>query len=671
MKKKEFYQYANESRFLLFFALVTCLIILGCSSFGSISLHNAVMKYDDAVLQSEQQSLLLNILRMHDDQPPHFTAASGVQATFTLSSPNTLAGTIGNNSNPAPTSLASTLTLGGTYTESPTITISPMQGKDFADRLLGPIDPTFVKSILLQQGTDKLEKMLRLTGADFFIIGPKESAKIFEIISNAEGSDTSPKSVSEATPPNGVPNSKKSDTPKKSVSEAIKSKPPENVSEGTNNSCGKEVREKNPFKCISNFEGLEKTVYKYPFEDVKNIILKMDDETENISQEEKVAKRDEAIGKLIEKGFSREEAYCLSEDACFIKNTPAKIISAENKDREKDVMYYELFRKIVLHIKAVQLSDLLFYSLIDIPIQSVEGTTRKDIDFGKDGFKDTVDLFEKQYFWRETPIQSPKQEKKEVIKIESAITKNESKEISKGDNKETTKIESKEETTRFEKKEEKEPSKQENPFILKKHYTVLALTDFDYASMKDNDKWNLARRIQDDLGIGEEVGFGETVIVVLLRGSEDNRWPIYGLFTLRNFRQVMQFVADSLIDQPGYPVEYKVDPSKYTIKLLDRFNKNPYRAKLTYGCLANPDRTLTIYNSEMGNNSNLRAPLVTVDYNKESFYVADRQKKKQSTEWVDSSPFRWDGQVLSMLYEMFEFNRNTPTVSTPSVSIAK
>ena len=46
----------------------------------------------------------------------------------------------------------------------------------------------------------------------------------------------------------------------------------------------------------------------------------------------------EAIGKLMRR-FLAEEAYCLSEDACFVKNTSAKIISAENKDREKDVMF--------------------------------------------------------------------------------------------------------------------------------------------------------------------------------------------------------------------------------------------------------------------------------------------------------------------------------------------
>jgi len=626
MKDKEFNWRVNKLGLLFFVATAACLIISGCASFGPNYLNKEVIKYDDAVLQSEQQLLLLNILRMHDDQPVHFTSANSIQASFTLSSPNSLTGSIKNNDFPAPTSLGAGISLGGTITNNPSITIAPVQGKDFAERFLSPIDTKFVWTIFLQHG--ELDKLLRLAGVDFYMIGPKKSAEIFDVIKNAEGIDK----------------------PKKKKS-----------AEGTNNPNENKTEDKKIFKNAKDFKGLEMG-YKYPFDGLKNL------------KDNNGLPSDEAISKLTKEGFSSEEARCLlSEEDCYMKNTPPKIMSLEDKNiikREDDALRYKLFRRIVLHIKAVQLSDGLYYTLLDIPVQNVKGTFRKDIDFGKDGFKDAVDLYEKQYFWHDMTKDSnepPKTESKEVTKTESKeVTKSESKEVIKKENTEVTKTESKEVTAKSEKKEAAELAKPEGAYILEKNYTVMALTDFDYTLIDDQDKQIIVKKIQDDLAIDEEIKLGESVILVLLRGGGDNRWPIYGYFALRNFRQVLQFLAESITDQPGYAAEYYVPPSSFTNDLINRFNEKPHEARVSLGCLENPAQTLAIYNSKV---QDLNHPLVSVDYNGLSYWIATRQKRQEPTKWTDPYPLRWDGQVFSMLYEMFEYNKNAPAFTSPVLTI--
>jgi len=625
MKEKEFRRRGNKPGLLLFAA--ACLIISGCAGFGSISLNNAVMKYDDAVLKTEQQSLLLNIIRMHDDQPPHFTAASSISATFTLSSTGTLSpysftnNRVRNMADGTGQAFTSSLSIGGTFTESPMITIMPMQGKEFAERLLGPVDVKFVTTILFQRGGNMFDKIMRLTCADFYLIGPEKSAEVFNIIKNAEGIDN----------------------------------PKENKTE-----------DKKIFQYSYDFKRIKKDDYKYPFDDLKNM------------KDNNGMPSNEAIGKLKDKGFSSEEAFCLLSDDCYMKNTPPTIISLDDKNnikRESDTLQYELFRKIVLHIRAVQLCDGLYYTLLDIPVEEIKSTFKKEADF-KEGTMDIVGLFERQYLWQKDSQpdnkEASKPEIKEVTNTESKeVSKSESKEVSKKENKEVTKTESKEVTTKSEKKEVAEPVKQKGGFILKKYYTVMTITDFDYTLMNDKDKQILVKKIQDNLAIDEERKFGESVILVLLRGGGDNDWPIYGYFTLRNFRQVMQSLADSLKDEPGYAVEYNVEPSKLTNSLIEQYNRKSDGGKLLLGCLDNPGKTLTIRNSTTNENTIIKDPLVEVDYKGKSFWISNRQKKPQPAKWSDPYPLRWDGQILSMLYEMFQFNRNTPAVSTPSVTISK
>jgi len=121
------------SRYLL--RLLSCILILGVLS-GCVSpmaLNRAVIAYDDAVTDAISQQLLINIVRAHHRQPVHFTGVSNIAATFTF---HANAG-----ATPALGGLAGATMLpifGGGVSESPTISIVPIEGEDFTKRLLTP-----------------------------------------------------------------------------------------------------------------------------------------------------------------------------------------------------------------------------------------------------------------------------------------------------------------------------------------------------------------------------------------------------------------------------------------------------------------------------------------------------------------------------------------------------
>jgi len=543
MRGKELNEGQKKRGLLLCMVMATCLALTGCATFGPILLNKAVILYDDSVLQAEQQLLLLNIVRMHDEQPPHFTVANSISATYALSHTGGLASSFTGASAPHVYSYGSGLSLGTAISDNPTLTIAPMQGKDVSKRLLEPIDPAFVNMILLQQGGSKLDKMFRLACQGFFMLGPKDAKETFE---------------------------------------GIKVK----------DSKGNIVK------------------YDYPIS-----------KPYNLEDKDSVLKYFQHEG-----GFDKHQADCLSdEDGCLIENRPSRKLS-EVASKRQDINNYELFRKLVLHIVAVAWSGHLYPFLLsfDLPI---EGTFRTADELKKNGIsiKDTMDALDKQYYLYEIP-------------------------------KSTT---------------------QTAGFVVTKRYSFTALADFDYALMEDKDKKALLEKIRKkDFVLDEFTKYDQSMIIVLLRGDpQTNRWPIYGYFTLRNFRQVLHFLAESLKDQLGYEKEYDILPSLFTTKMLDSLE---LRLKLPYGCLDNPALTLTIASRKIptilpGDR------LVDVDYHGESFWIssppdqsaASLQQPEQGRQWENLHPLRWDKEVFSMLYEIFQFNRVEPAVSPPSISISK
>ncbi len=139
--------------------VLTCIIMFcapalsGCLS--PISLTRAVIAYDDAIIDAQSKQLLINIARAQHHEPIHFTGVSNVAATFDF---RFTAG-----ATPALTGDASRTILpviGGSVAENPTISIAPIEGEEFTQRLLTPFHEAKL-TLLLRQGID-IDLLLRL-----------------------------------------------------------------------------------------------------------------------------------------------------------------------------------------------------------------------------------------------------------------------------------------------------------------------------------------------------------------------------------------------------------------------------------------------------------------------------------------------------------------------------
>ena len=152
---------------LLFLALT----LGGCIS--PIALHSAVLEYDRTVTQIENELLLLNIARVRNNDSIHFSGISSIIATFNFTVSSGISGFYVNS----PGALTSS-TVGANLTtsasESPTITITPIQGEEFTKRLLTPMDESKLE-FLAHQGID-LAIILRLMVSEIAIRCQGQSA---------------------------------------------------------------------------------------------------------------------------------------------------------------------------------------------------------------------------------------------------------------------------------------------------------------------------------------------------------------------------------------------------------------------------------------------------------------------------------------------------------------
>lgn len=119
-----------------------------------------MVAYDRHVVQAEKELLLLNIARLERHQPPHFTVTSNIAATFDFRTNAGFTARLLEGGGTALNPNTYTLDFGTSVAESPTISIIPIQGEEFTQRLLTPIDAEKFKFLLLQG--QNLQMLLRL-----------------------------------------------------------------------------------------------------------------------------------------------------------------------------------------------------------------------------------------------------------------------------------------------------------------------------------------------------------------------------------------------------------------------------------------------------------------------------------------------------------------------------
>ncbi|MGO9315043.1 MAG: hypothetical protein ACLQDI_20210 [Syntrophobacteraceae bacterium] len=630
MKAKKTNEIRNKRGPFLWIIIALCLTFTGCASFGPLVLNNAVIKYDNNVLQSEEELLLLNIVRMHDDQPPHFTVASAVQATFTLSGTGTVA-PIGT------TTSAYGVSIGTTISDSPTITIVPMQGKDYSERLLRPIDSHFVNTVFLQQGAKRIDKMLRLIGRDFTMLGPDKSKTIFESIEQPDFKGDKYK-YPDLTGLTDI-GEEEASCLLKDVGLCVATNKPQRTQLNKD-----QVNYELFRKIVLHIRALSLTNRLQIFAldlDVPYRSIKKSNTTKSDTKKTNATKSDSTKTNATKTDATKSnstKATTTKPDATkpvTIMTDTKKTVTTKTGTAEPVTTKTDTTKTVITKPDITKPdttkpdttkpdtaepdntktdtaeTDTTNTDTAEITkTDTTETDTTKTNALNTDGIKDTVDALEKNFHWKETT----------------------------------------------------------EGLIIAKHYRITTLTDFDFAVMNPYVRDKLIEEIQKDLELNDTLNFDEGVILVLVRGDRENRWPICGYFCLRNVTQVLQFLAESLNDQHEceYEREYSVSPSPLTEKLLAS-------DELPFGCLDNPALTLTINSSPKMTGQLPKDRFIEVDYKGESFWISCPwiQRGAKQSQWVRPDPLRWDKEVFNMLYEIYQFNRSESPVGPPSVSISK
>jgi len=151
-------------------ALVMLFTAAGCLS--PIALHRAVVEYDRATAQIQAEMLLLNIARSKHLEPLHFTAVSSITATLAFTASAGIAPT-GTEAAPIVAPF-----FNARVTESPTITIIPIEGEEFTTRILSPVSARQV-AFLFQHGVEPAI-LLRLIAQELVI----QKEKGFTVLHN-------------------------------------------------------------------------------------------------------------------------------------------------------------------------------------------------------------------------------------------------------------------------------------------------------------------------------------------------------------------------------------------------------------------------------------------------------------------------------------------------------
>ncbi len=127
----------------------------GCSQLGPGKIELGRGHYNVAVQQTENEQMLLNLVRLRYRDTPYFMQVASVSTNFEFEVSTDVSAALQTGSN------VYGLGIGGTATESPTITYTPLQGDQFVKQLLSPMRLTAV--LLLYHSGWAIDRILNVT----------------------------------------------------------------------------------------------------------------------------------------------------------------------------------------------------------------------------------------------------------------------------------------------------------------------------------------------------------------------------------------------------------------------------------------------------------------------------------------------------------------------------
>jgi len=138
--------------------------ISGC--LGPPVLERQVLGYDEVTRTLDEKLLPLNIARVSNQEPVHFTSTSSIAATFNWT---TTLGASGEITESKGTNFLN-LNIGGSASENPTFSISPISGKEFTERVATPFQDRVFEFLVFQGG--RIDQAMRLMGAGIEVQKP-------------------------------------------------------------------------------------------------------------------------------------------------------------------------------------------------------------------------------------------------------------------------------------------------------------------------------------------------------------------------------------------------------------------------------------------------------------------------------------------------------------------
>ncbi len=152
-------------RIIALICLVFSLAVTGCT--GPKLLHRSVLDYDETISTLERKMLLINIARRHRNIPIHFTVTSSIAATFDYRKSAGFVGTLFERASSGDGVSNYALNFGMSLSENPTLGIVPMQGDEFTQRILAPLEEDKFEFLVFQGEAIDMIVRLMARGIEF------------------------------------------------------------------------------------------------------------------------------------------------------------------------------------------------------------------------------------------------------------------------------------------------------------------------------------------------------------------------------------------------------------------------------------------------------------------------------------------------------------------------
>ena len=136
---------------------------------GPPVLEQQVLGYDEVTKTVDDKLLLLNIARVANIETVHFTSTSSIAATFNWTATLGAGGQIEKPNGPN----IFNFNIGGSASENPTFSISPLSGEDFTKRIATPFQDSNFEFLVSQGG--RINQIMRLMAGGIEVQKPDGS----------------------------------------------------------------------------------------------------------------------------------------------------------------------------------------------------------------------------------------------------------------------------------------------------------------------------------------------------------------------------------------------------------------------------------------------------------------------------------------------------------------